>query len=87
MLRRWLLEDIKKTPKEQSDLILKFMNDSPAFLDGNQNKKLKRQQGEQEVSLLSEIRSAYVDFPEVIYTLKAGKSIVQKYSIDGYVIK
>lgn len=38
MLRRWLLEDIKKTPKELSDLILRFMNYSSAFLDTNQNR-------------------------------------------------
>lgn len=33
MLRRWLMEDIRKTPKEISDLILAFMNYSATFLD------------------------------------------------------
>ena len=40
MLRRWLLEDIKKTPKELSDLILKYMNYSSALLDRKQNQKV-----------------------------------------------
>lgn len=33
MLRRWLMEDIQKTPKEISDLILAFMNYSATFFD------------------------------------------------------
>lgn len=33
MLRCWLLENIQKTPREISDLILKFMNYSVNFLD------------------------------------------------------
>lgn len=40
MLRRWLLEDIRKTPKELSDLILKYMNYSSALLDRKQNQKV-----------------------------------------------
>ena len=35
MLRRWLMEDIQKTPKEISDLILAFMNYSANFFDAN----------------------------------------------------
>lgn len=35
MLRRWLMEDIQKTPKEISDLILAFMNYSAIFFDTN----------------------------------------------------
>lgn len=37
MLRHWLMEDIQKTPKEISDLILTFMNYSATFFDTRQN--------------------------------------------------